>query len=251
MIYWKKSRVEQPLLPIVVLPVRQEVIKNTQSVFPMEKSVASDVAPPTPETSTQEEVPEVPINQTGAEKGRAEPNEAFFGSLLLFCLALSLFSATGYFGFVGYRYFKRVQTEKAIPSLEALPKAEVVASIPETPDPNRENSAETVAPAADPSTPTVVDRKTLALKVLNGGAAKGVAGTYAEKLKAAGFAKTVVGNTFGDYTGQTLYYAKGQSVEADVIKAEVMKTYPTITVKEASSGDKDALAATYVLILGR
>lgn len=185
-----------------------------------------------------------------AEKGRAEPNEAFFGSLLLFCLALSLISATGYFGFAGYRYFKQVQAEKAIPSLEALPKAEVAESAPETPAPAVEKSAETTAPAAEPSAPTV-DKKTLSIKVLNGGAAKGVAGTYAEKLKTAGFAKTVVGNAFGDYTGQTLYYAKGQSAGADAIKTEVMKTYPGLTVKEAPSGDKDATAATFVLILGR
>lgn len=184
------------------------------------------------------------------EKGRAEPNEAFFGSLLLFCLALSLLSATGYFGFAGYRYFKQVQAEKAIPSLDSLPKAEVAAVVPESTStsstkPETQSAETTEKPAA------AVDKKTLVLKVLNGGAAKGVAGTYGEKLKAAGFTKTTVGNSFGDYTGQTLYYAKGQSAEADAIKEEVVKTYPALVVKEAPAGDKDATVATYVLILGR
>lgn len=185
-----------------------------------------------------------------AEKGRSEPNEAFFGSLLLFCLALSLLSATGYFGFAGYRYFKQVQAEKAIPSIDALPKAEVAAVVPEsTPNSSAKPETPSTEPAEKPA--TTVDKKTLVLKVLNGGAAKGVAGTYGEKLKTAGFAKTVVGNAFGDYTGQTLYYAKGQSAGADVIKEEVLKTYPALVVKEATASDKDAAAATYVLILGR
>jgi hypothetical protein len=184
-----------------------------------------------------------------AEKGRAEPNEAFFGSLLLFCLVLSLISATGYFGFSGYRYFKQVQAEKAIPSIDALPKAEVAESAPEAPA----SAEKEIAVTPDPSSEAVVavDKKTLSIKVLNGGAAKGVAGTYAEKLKTAGFSKTVVGNAFGDYAGQTLYYAKGQSAGADVIKAEVAKTYSALSLKEAPAGDKDAGAATYVLILGR
>ena len=203
--------------------------------------------------STEDPIVAEPIalgTSPDAEKGRAEPNEAFFGSLLLFCLALSLLSATGYFGFAGYRYFRQVQAEKAIPSIDSLPKAEVAAVVPESvpasPAKPETQPAESAEKPADP-----VDKKTLVLKVLNGGAAKGVAGTYGEKLKTAGFTKTTVGNSFGDYTGQTLYYAKGQSTGADAIKEEVLKTYPAVAVKEAPAGDKDATAATYVLILGR
>lgn len=214
----------------------------------MEKPVASEVIPPTPETLVPEKVTEVRASQAEVEKGQAEPNEAFFGSLLLFCLALSLLSATGYFGFVGYRYFRQVQTEKAIPSLETLPKATVVEPAPETVSAVTEN---TETQSETSVAPTTIDKKTLALKVLNGGTAKGVAGTYAEKLKTAGFTKTVVGNAFGDYTGQTLYYAKGQSAGADMLKLEIVKTYPAIMVQEAPSNNKDATAATYVLILGR
>lgn len=203
------------------------------------------------ENSSTESAPaiETPAVVKDDAKGTGEPNEAFFGSLLLFCLAISLLSATGYFGFAGYRYFKQVQAEKAIPSLDSLPKAEVAAVVPEsapTPPVKPETQAESTEKPAAP-----VDKKTLVLKVLNGGAAKGVAGTYGEKLKAAGFTKTTVGNSFGDYTGQTLYYAKGQSTGADAIKEEVLKTYPAVVAKEAPAGDKDATAATYVLILGR
>lgn len=203
--------------------------------------------------SSAEHTVDLPLDRADPKesaKGRAEPNEAFFGSLLLFCLALSFLSATGYFGFAGYRYFKQIQAEKAIPSIEALPKTEVSQTPPEVAVPAAQETIPT-APTAVAEQPAVVDKKTLSIKVLNGGAAKGVAGTYTEKLKSAGFSKTVVGNAFGDYTGQVLYYSKGQLTEAEVIKAEVVKTYPALALKESPIGDKDALAATYVIILGR
>ena len=215
----------------------------------MDKSVVSETNPSVPETSVQAEAPEAPVNQAEMEmeKDTGEPNEAFFGVLLIGCLVLCLIAATGYFGLAGYRYFKQIQAEQAIPSIESLPKAEVAETVKEeglTP-----SAPET--PAATEKPAVVVDKKALALKVLNGGAVKGVAGTYVEKLKQTGFTKTTVGNAFGDYTGQTLYYAKGQEAGADVIKTEVVKTYPALVVKEALAGDKDAAAATFVLIIGR
>lgn len=182
-------------------------------------------------------------------KGAKEPNEAFFGSLLLFCLALSLLAATGYFGIAGYRYFRETQAEQSILSIESLPKPEVA----DTPKEGEKPPAEKMTmenPASSEKAPAI-DKKTLSLKVLNGGSAKGVAGAYGEKLKQAGFAKTVVGNSVGDYTGQTLYYAKNQAAAADAIREEVLKAYPKLVVKEAATADKDASAAPFVLILGR
>lgn len=214
----------------------------------MEDSKTEKVTPSTEEVVSATENAPVQTEEVRVEKGRAEPNEAFFGSLLLFCLALSLLSATGYFGFAGYRYFKQVQKEKAIPSIDALPKAEVTAVVPEAPSAAAETAKSEPQASAEAVT---VDKKKLVVKVLNGGAAKGVAGSYGEKLKATGFTQTTVGNSIGDYTGQVLYYAKDETVGANVIKAEVTKTYPKLVVKEAPVGDKDAAAATYVLILGR
>ncbi|MGB3072766.1 MAG: LytR C-terminal domain-containing protein [Candidatus Moraniibacteriota bacterium] len=193
-------------------------------------------------TAAPASVPDAPT----VGKASQEPNEAFLGSLLLFCLVLSLIAATGYFGFAGYRYFKQTRAEQAIPSIDSLPRPEVPVAIAEP----KGEVKPSEAPAATEQTSTV-DKKTLVVKVLNGGSAKGVAGAYAEKLKAAGFAKTTIGNSFGSYTGQTLYYAKGQEAGSKVLKEEIVKTYPALTVKEALPTDKDAAAATFVLILGR
>ncbi|MFZ1627162.1 MAG: LytR C-terminal domain-containing protein [Candidatus Moraniibacteriota bacterium] len=190
-----------------------------------------------------------PVVDKSTTKGTGEPNEALFGSLLIFCLALSLIAATGYFGLAGYRYFKQSQAEKAIPSIDALPKPEVPVAMEETEKEPAEK--EPVEKPVSVDKLVVIDKKTLSIKVLNGGSAKGVAGTYGEKLKQIGFTKTVIGNAFGDYAGQTLYYTKGQESGSNVIKEEVVKTYPALIVKEAPAGNKDAAAATFVLILGR
>ncbi len=180
-------------------------------------------------------------------KEAAEPNEAFFGTVLIGCLALSLIAAVGYFGFSGYRYFKAVKNEKAVPSIAALPVLEKKDESSESAE-RGEGEKETEKLAAEVA---AVDKKTLEVKVLNGGAAKGVAGTYAEKLKKEGFVKTTVGNTFGSYTGAVIYYAQGQEAGLAALKEVVLKDYPKLTAKEAESGNKDTTAAALTLILGR
>ncbi len=190
-----------------------------------------------------------PTNLPAAEAGRAEPNEVFFGGLLIFCLAISLVAATGYFGLAGYRYFKQIQMEQAVPSISSLSKIDTAGSS-ETEKSAVVSKSETAE--SQPATESVtIDKKTLEIKVLNGGSAKGMAGTYAEKLKQAGFTRVEVGNAFGDYTGQTLYYAKGQEAGMKIIQAEVMKAYPSLVTKEAPTSDRDAAVAMYVVILGR
>ena len=199
------------------------------------------------ETTETPEVQEKAAIAASAAKVRPaikDPNEAFFGILLLCCITLSFLAVAGYFGFTGYRYFMSIKHERTIPSIESLPVVEEIASPKED---TKALSAETeVAPDK-----AVIDKKTLDIKVLNGGVATGVAGTYAEKLKTAGFTKMAIGNSFGSYTGATLYFAKDQEAQRDLLKEVIIKDYPALIVKEAVSGDKDATAAPLVLILGR
>lgn len=173
-----------------------------------------------------------------------EPNEAFFGSLLILSIILSLVATIGYFGVAGYRYFMAAAREQAIPSIDGLPaesKSEQVASS----EADRPNSAIVETGSA------AVDKKSIEIKVLNGGTAKGVAGTYAEKLKGLGFAKATTGNSFGSYAGATLFFTKGQEASRDLLKETILKDYPALVLKEAVAGDKDMTTAPLVLILGR
>jgi hypothetical protein len=211
----------------------------------------AEVVAETEMVSHEAELPGVPVENTERPlSDESEPKEAFLGGLLLFCLVLSIIAATGFFGFAGYRYFKGIQAEKSIPSIDSLLWFEVAGVSSEVVSPVSENTAAKADESKEKPAVTV-DKQALTIKVLNGGSAKGVAGTYAERLKTAGFTKTTVGNSFGNYTGQTLYHAKGQEAAAQVLKTEVVKTYPNLIVKEAPVADKDAAAATFVLILGR
>lgn len=217
-------------------------------MFLKKKKFAEDAETPVNAEESAQEVKGEGVaaqNAQSLEQEVAEPNEAFFGTVLIGCFILSLIAATGYFGFVGYRYYKSVQSEKEIPSITLLPVKET-----ESENANEENEAapgDEAAPAENP----VIDKKTLEVKVLNGGAAKGVAGTYAEKLKKEGFEKTVIGNTFGSYTGAALYYAKGQESGMEVLKVVLLKDYPKALIKEAEAGNKDTSAAPLTIILGR
>lgn len=242
MVYWKKYFICKAGITRGV---------NKLSIFMNVQERKDEAVAETEMVSHEAELPSVPVeSMERSAPGKGEPKEAFLGGLLLFCLVLSIIAATGFFGFVGYRYFKGIQTEQSIPSIDSLPRPEVAGVSSGVVSPASESPAAQTDESKEKPAVTV-DKQTLTLKVLNGGSAKGVAGTYAEKLKTAGFTKTTVGNSFGNYTGQTLYHAKGQEAAAQVLKTEVIKTYPNLVVKEAPAGDKDAVAATFVLILGR
>lgn len=197
---------------------------------------------PSSETPTPQ-VEETPVTN---DKSDAEPNEAFFGALLIGCLVLSFLAATAYFGYSGYRYFKAMKAEETIPSISLLPNGENKKSIELETTEKKEIASDPAIVAA-----VAVDKKKLEIKVLNGGTAKGIAGTYTEKLKKGGFIKATVGNSVGDYTGATIYFAKGQETGMTVLKETVQKDYPTVSVKEAESGNKDTIVAAIVLILGK
>ncbi|MFA9262622.1 MAG: LytR C-terminal domain-containing protein [Undibacterium sp.] len=211
--------------------------------MPAKKSIPEAVVPDLIQEKKGEEVSQ---STPAATTEIAEPNEAFFGTLLIGCLALSLIAASGYFAFSGYRYLKSLKAEESIPSIAQLPVVETEKSV------MTEVVEEKGETKPNPETKTqTVDKKTVAVKVLNGGAAKGVAGAYVEKLKKDGFTKATVGNSFGNYIGAVMYYAKGQETSVAVLKEMISKDYPALLTKEAESGNKDTTAAPIVLILGR
>jgi hypothetical protein len=177
-----------------------------------------------------------------------EPNESLFGSALLFTLSLALLAVTGYFGYSGYKFYRLAQSEKAIPSIEGIvqpaePMSEVPAPAAEIPAPSKPEQPVPEAPT--------IDKKAMVVKVLNGGAAKGSASTFTETLKKAGYASATFGNSFGNYTGVTVYYGAGRKAEGEALVVDVQKTYPKAVAKEAPQGDRDAAAAAFVVILGK
>lgn len=176
-------------------------------------------------------------------------SESFLGSMLVLFLILLLLGVTGFFGFFGYRVWKQSKIIKNTPSIDHLALDKVASpTVPE------EKAEEKTTPPSDttPSNPAPeIDKKTLEIKVLNGGAAKGTAGTFTETLKKTGYTKATFGNSVGDYVGVTIYYAKDKEALAETLKGDVAKTYPKVTLAPALAANKDTTTASLVVILGK
>lgn len=114
-----------------------------------------------------------------------------------------------------------------------------------------------VVPVAIPSAPASgesaipADAKQESISVLNGGGAKGSAGTAAALLKQDGYAKVTTGNTTKDYTGVTVYHAAGKGESAAAVVKVLLKQYPKATSKEAPKTDAEASSGTIVIIIGK
>lgn len=176
-----------------------------------------------------------------------ETNESFLGSVLVLVLVILLVGAAVFFAFFGYRIWRDSQIVRNTPSIQ-----KIVTDAPAIPAPTtspvivEEAKPETTTPSVTP-----IDKTTLDVKVMNGGAAKGSAGTFGETLKKAGYTKTTVGNTTSDYTGVAIYYAAGKQKEAESLQGDVAKTYPQVTLLETKTGNADTAGATLVVILGK
>lgn len=197
-----------------------------------------------PEAVTQESVePTV----AGAPVTGKESNEVFLGGMVVMVICLILLILAGTFGYFGYRLWQTAQEERMTPSIQELgekPKenAEPVATPTPAPEP---------APAPTPAPAPAADLATIEVKVLNGGGARGSAGTLTDLLKKAGYTKAAFGNSVNDHTGTVIYYAEASKSAAETLKETVAKTYPAVTLSPATAGDKDATAAAIVVILGK
>lgn len=215
----------------------------------MSESVSSDPQVDTEEvkTSSSEEV---------SSSTPKEANEVFLGGMVVGVLLLLLLILIGTFGYFGYRLWKSAQVERSIPSIQELgekPGSVVSESVVETPPP-ASLSAPTSQTTSSPTTETEVASLDIALvevKVLNGGAARGSAGTLVDILKKAGYSKAAFGNTVADYTGTKIYYGTNAQSAAEKVKELVSKTYPTVVIAPAEANNKDATAASVVVILGK
>ncbi|MEP7162561.1 MAG: LytR C-terminal domain-containing protein [Candidatus Moraniibacteriota bacterium] len=187
-----------------------------------------------------------PLEEKKAPPVSPDTSESFLGSMLVIALVLILIGVTAFFGFFGYRVWRQGQAVKNAPSIERLSFEKTAPPVGGMPSESKEETPTTPASSA-----TEVNKATLEVKVLNGGAAKGSAGTFTETLKKAGYTKAAVGNSIRDYKGVTVYFAKDKETEAQALKEDVVKTYPSAITAPALANDKDSASAPLVVILGR
>ena len=193
-----------------------------------------------------------PIESTGEIVTRKEANEVFLGGMVVVVLCLLLAILVGTFGYFGYRLWKSAQVERAIPSIQELGEKQVTVSSDESSvNLKPETPAQPTPESTTTSNAQSVDLASVEVKVLNGGAARGSAGTMVDILKKAGYAKAAFGNTVADYTGTKIFYGAQSQLAAEKVKELVAKTYPGVVLAPAEANDKDATAATVVVILGK
>lgn len=203
-------------------------------------------------TPTPENI-ESPVAETvTTSRPPKESNEVFLGGVIIVVLCVLLLLLTGTFGYFGYRLWLASHVERSTPSIQEL--GEKIVETTEVSPPSESPAPPTTTPTpAAPTTPEtpLVDKATVEVKVLNGGGARGSASTLTELLKKAGYTKAAFGNTVTDYMGTTVYHTADAVKAAELIKEEIMKTYPKVTLAPAKAGDKDMTAASVVVILGK
>lgn len=190
------------------------------------------------------------VEVTGVQDGKGSAptkpsRQPLFGTLLFSGLVFTMLVVIALLSWWGYRGWNFTQEQSALPSIAALPITEEKT---ESPVPVEE---EKPRPEELPQEELVKKAKAADIKVLNGGAAKGSAGILGEALKKEGYTKISVGNTTGNYTGTTVYFASGLDQEAAILKASLLKSYPKTEAKPALADNKETTQAPLTVILGK
>ncbi len=195
-------------------------------------------------TEQKEKQPNVASQNTPSQESASR--EPLFGTLLFGGIALFVFLALALIGFWGYRGWQANKEQRDLPSIASLPITEEK----ETVAPPVEEVKQEPIPEMSPEE-LLKKTKETSIQILNGGAAKGSAGVVGEALKKDGYTKVTVGNTTGNYTGTTVYFANDLEKEAEILKNALLKSYPKAQVKAALVDNKETSTAPLTVILGK
>lgn len=172
--------------------------------------------------------------------------EPLFGVLLLILIIILILGFVAGLGWTGYSTWKMAKEKDNQPSIATLEEKKEEAPKEEVKPIEKEASKE--VPTTDPS---ITKAKETSITVMNGGAAKGSAGTLMEALKKDGYSKVTTGNTLADYKGTVIYFGTGLDKEAEAVKTSILKAYPQATVKPAESTNKETSVTPLTIILGQ
>lgn len=149
----------------------------------------------------------------------------------------------------GWNHWQEVSQDKqnnkpSIGALEAgVPIAAVEAVVKDIPQKVEEKKPDTSSSDAL--------KATLDIKVLNGGAAKGSAVKVQDFLKKNGYVKTQAGSATGNYSSTVVYYLGSHEADATAVQQLLVKDYPSVSVKIATSSTAENGSAPVVVMLGK
>jgi len=175
--------------------------------------------------------------------------ESLWGAVLFAGMLLFVVASIGGVGWAAYTKWQSERVAKSQPSIIVLPEQ---SNEQRSVTPKEEARAVGSTEAKEqPASDNITAAKKLEISVLNGGAAKGSAGTLANFLKQEGYGKTDSGNTLRDYAGVGVYYASGLEKEALAVKESVAKKYPQAKILPADSQNKETSVSQITIILGK
>jgi hypothetical protein len=193
------------------------------------------------EMSGASPIPERSTRSAGSRK------DTFLGEVVVVFVGLLLLAFAGFFVYLGYRVVETREDDRA--SIEVLSEQpdmtgleETIAEATETAEPETE---------AEPEAPKEIDKATVEVAVLNGGAPGGTAGKVTKILSDAGFAKAEAGNADGTYSGVVIYHDADSEAVAEAVREALSETYDEIELAPADSEKKDTIAAPVTVIIAQ
>lgn len=178
--------------------------------------------------------------------------ESLWGALLFAFLLLFVVASITSIGWGVYSEWKNERNTKALPSIAVLSQQSgeqqnVLSADSVKVAENEQAQRSQKQASADIS----MAAEKLFVSVLNGGAAKGSAGTLVDFLKKDGYINVTPGNTLKNYAGIIIYYAAGLEKEAETIKVTVIKKYPQVKILPADVKNKETSVSQVTIILGK
>jgi len=168
--------------------------------------------------------------------------DSLLGKGIAAFVILGVIAIAVFFGFLGYRLSVSWQDDRE--SIGTLPVVEPTSRNPE-PVVQETNSDEEADQAE-----IEVDKASVEVTVLNGGAPAGTAGKVAGILKKDGFVKTEADDALFDYSGVTVYHGEGTLSAANAVREALLDAYGDIAVASADASKSETGAASVVVVVG-
>lgn len=206
--------------------------------------------PSTQEESQQMESETMKETFQGDNSPHGGSREPLWGMFVIAGMLLFVVASIAGIGWAIYSNWHSARIAKSQPSIASLQEQAVLQETTAT-EPAQENTNPATDVQKQDTAASLESAKKLDISVLNGGGAKGSAGTLAEFLKTEGYAKVSAGNTVKDYSGTVVYYGANLEKEAGVINGSVTKKYSQAKMLPADTNNKETTTSPITIIIGK
>lgn len=168
------------------------------------------------------------------------------GKTVIFMVIAVVIASVGFLAYLGYH-----ATGSGSPEGVSIVS---IASVPDTGKTSESDAdvqeTKTVS-EAEKTVEGTLQKASIPVVVLNGGAPKGSAAVISDMLKADGFTQVSTGNSSEDYSGLVIYRTDGNETSAEAVKIVLSKKYPSVTVRAADPKRSETSRASVTVVFGK